>query len=75
MDAAVLRETESLRRLSVGGLREEYRAVSGEDSRSHHKDFLFRRIAWRLPNATTLTRSGPAWRGCMARSRNRPDWR
>ena len=48
MDAAVLREIESLRRLSVGGLREKYRAVFGEDSRSHHKDFLFRRIAWRL---------------------------
>jgi hypothetical protein len=48
MDAAVLKEIESLRRLSVGGLREKYRAVFGEDSRSHHKDFLFRRIAWRL---------------------------
>src|ERR1019366_8074568 len=48
MDAAVLREIENLRRLSVGGLREKYREVFGEDSRSHHKDFLFRRIAWRL---------------------------
>ena len=48
MDASVLKEIESLRRLSVGGLREKYRGVFGEDSRSHHKDFLFRRIAWRL---------------------------
>src|ERR1019366_531939 len=48
MDAAVLREIENLRRLSVGGLREKYREVFGEDSRSHHKDFLFRRVAWRL---------------------------
>ena len=48
MNAAVLREIESLRRLSVGGLREKYRKVFGEASRSHHKDFLFRRIAWRL---------------------------
>jgi hypothetical protein len=48
MEAAVLKEIESLRRLSVGGLRLKYREVFGEDSRSHHKDFLFRRIAWRL---------------------------
>jgi hypothetical protein len=48
MNAAVLREIESLRRLSVGGLREKYRKVFGEASRSHHKDFLFRRIAWRV---------------------------
>jgi hypothetical protein len=48
MVAAVLREIESLRRLSVGGLREKDREVFGEDSRSHHKDTLFRRIAWHL---------------------------
>lgn len=48
MDAAVLKEIECLRRLSISGLREKYRTVFGEDSRSHHKDFLFRRIAWRL---------------------------
>jgi hypothetical protein len=48
MKAAVLKEVENLRRLSVTGLREKYREVFGEDSRSHHKDFLFRRIAWRL---------------------------
>jgi len=48
MSAAVLKEIESLRRLTVGGLREKYREVFGEDSRSNHKDFLFRRIAWRI---------------------------
>lgn len=48
MEAAVLREIESLRRLTVGGLREKYLEVFGEDSRSNHKNFLFRRIAWRL---------------------------
>jgi len=48
MKAAVLKEMESLRRLTVGGLREKYREVFGEESRSNHKDFLFRRIAWRL---------------------------
>jgi hypothetical protein len=48
MKAAVLKEVENLRRMSVTGLREKYREVFGEESRSHHKDFLFRRIAWRL---------------------------
>jgi hypothetical protein len=48
MEAAVLKEVEALRRLSVTGLREKYLEVFGEESRSHHKDFLFRRIAWRL---------------------------
>ena len=48
MEAAVLKEVEALRRLSVTGLREKYLEVFGEESRSHHKDFRFRRIAWRL---------------------------
>jgi hypothetical protein len=48
MKAAVLKEIEGLRRLTVGELREKYREVFGEESRSNHKDFLFRRIAWRI---------------------------
>jgi hypothetical protein len=48
MNASVLKEIEGLRRLPVGGLRDKYREVFGEESRSNHKDFLFRRIAWRL---------------------------
>jgi hypothetical protein len=48
MTAAVLKEIEGLRRLTVGGLRQKYREVFGEESRSNHKDFLFRRIAWRI---------------------------
>jgi len=48
MNASVLKEIEGLRRLTVGGLRDKYLEVFGEESRSNHKDFLFRRIAWRL---------------------------
>ena len=33
---------------SVGKLKEKYRAVFGQESRSNHKQFLVRRIAWRL---------------------------
>jgi hypothetical protein len=48
MDAAVLKEIGQLRGMTVNGLREKYREIFGEDSRSGNKDHLFRRIAWRL---------------------------
>ena len=48
MNAAVLKEIEQLRGLTVNGLRAKYRVVFGEDSRSGNKDYLYRRIAWRL---------------------------
>ena len=37
-----------LRSLTVNGLREKYRELFGEDCRSGNKDYLYRRIAWRL---------------------------
>lgn len=41
-------EIEALRHMTGGQLKEKYRAVFGEVSRSNHKQFLFRRIAWRV---------------------------
>jgi hypothetical protein len=41
-------EIDALRRMTVGELRVKYREVFGEESRSNHKQFLFRRIAWRI---------------------------
>ncbi|MBM4109395.1 MAG: DUF2924 domain-containing protein [Phycisphaerae bacterium] len=37
-----------LRRMTVGELRREYAEVFGEPTRSFHKEFLVRRIAWRI---------------------------
>lgn len=37
-----------LRRMTVGELRREYAEVFGEVTRSYHKEFLVRRIAWRI---------------------------
>lgn len=37
-----------LRRMTVGELRREYAEVFGEQTRSHHKDHLVRRITWRI---------------------------
>jgi len=48
MDTAVLMEIESLRRASMAELREKYREVFREETRSRHREHLFRRIAWRL---------------------------
>jgi len=44
----VRQQIEELRFMTVSQLREKYREVFGEESRSNHKQFLFRRIAWRI---------------------------
>src|ERR1035438_2159888 len=41
-------EIENLRRASLAALREKYREVFEEATRSRHREHLFRRIAWRL---------------------------
>jgi len=45
---AVRQAIEGLRHLTVGQLKDKYREAFGEDTRSNHKQFLFRRIAWRI---------------------------
>lgn len=42
------KEIEDLSKMTVGQLRQKYLEVFGEESRSNHKQFLFRRIAWRI---------------------------
>jgi hypothetical protein len=48
VDTAVLMEIENLRRASLAALRQKYREVFKEETRSRHREHLFRRIAWRL---------------------------
>ena len=49
MDPAVVRAAvDELRGLNVAALKTRYLAVFGEESKSSNKQFLFRRIAWRL---------------------------
>ncbi|MCC7497090.1 MAG: DUF2924 domain-containing protein, partial [Bryobacterales bacterium] len=47
-ETQIREEIEGLRNLTTGQLKEKYREVFGEQSRSNHKQFLFRRIAWRI---------------------------
>jgi hypothetical protein len=44
----VLADIEILRQMKAGALRLKYREVFGEETRSSNRQFLFRRIAWRL---------------------------
>jgi Protein of unknown function (DUF2924) len=48
MEASIIAAIEQLRELKVAALRVRYREVCGEESRSSNRQFLFRRIAWRL---------------------------
>ena len=45
---ALAEQIEGLRHMTVGQLKSRYREVFGEESRSNHKQFLFRRVAWRI---------------------------
>jgi hypothetical protein len=45
---SVWREIEQLRGATVRELRARYFELFGQPSRSNHKQFLFRRVAWRL---------------------------
>jgi hypothetical protein len=44
----VAQQIEELARMTVGQLRQKYVEVFAEESRSNHKQFLFRRIVWRI---------------------------
>ena len=48
MDMALVQGIEELRRFTVAELKTKYRKVFGEETRSTHKQYLFRRIAWQL---------------------------
>lgn len=46
---SVLAEIQRLRRMTVGELRDRWRELyPGEEARSRNKQFLFRRLAWRV---------------------------
>ncbi len=48
MATRISEQIEALKHMTVRQLRERYQKVFGQESRSNHKQFLFRRIAWRL---------------------------
>jgi hypothetical protein len=48
MKQAITRQIEGLRDLTVVELRERYQEVFGDETRSSHKTFLYKRITWGL---------------------------
>ena len=48
VETAMRKEIDELSRMTVGQLRQKYLEAFGEESRSNHRQFLFRRIAWRI---------------------------
>ena len=48
MKPGIAKEIRALGRMSVGELRDRYLEVFGEETRSHNKTYLLRRIAWQL---------------------------
>ena len=48
MQASITKEIRALGRMTTGELRDKYRELFGEESRSHNKRFLERRIAWQM---------------------------
>ena len=45
---SVIKEIARLRRMPVAELRLEWRRLYGEESRSRNRDFLWKRLAWRV---------------------------
>jgi len=48
MNAETYKEVQELGRMTVAELKEKYLDVFGEETRSYHREFLRKRIAWRL---------------------------
>ena len=48
MDTSMLGRINALRRMTVGELRDEWFRLYGEPTRSRNRDYLFRRLAWRV---------------------------
>lgn len=47
-ETALNYDIDALRKMTVGQLKRKYQEVFGEETRSNHRQFLFRRVAWRI---------------------------
>ncbi len=48
VQAGVITEIETLQKMTVGQLRLKWRELYGEDTRSGNREYLWRRLAWRV---------------------------
>ena len=72
MPTEIEREVAAMRWMTTGRLRERYAQVFGEESRSSHKTYLIRKIAWRLRRSGTPQRAalGEKLRPCRPMNRS-----
>ena len=63
MQASVTAQIQALRGMKVADLRVKWRELFGEESRSNNRDFLWRRLAWRVQEI--------AYGGLSERAKNR----
>ena len=48
MDTSILGQISALRKMSVAELREQWLRLYGEPARSRNRDYLWKRLAWRV---------------------------
>jgi hypothetical protein len=60
VEGSVIHQIEALRKMSLADLRREWERLYGEPSRSHNRDFLWRRLAWRIQELANGGLSGAA---------------
>jgi len=48
MNAELNQYIDQLRHMTTAQLQLKYRELFGQESHSNHKDYLFRRVAWRI---------------------------
>jgi len=51
MTLNIAKEVAAMQRMTIDQLRDKYADVFGEAPRSRHKDWLVKRIAWRMQGA------------------------
>ena len=68
VETAMRKQIDELSAMPVGQLRQKYLEVFGEESRSSHTQFLFRRIAWRLLKSGRSGKKVKTKRGKAAQS-------
>ena len=62
MNAEIGRHIDELRHMTTAQLQLKYRELFGQSSHSNHKDYLFRRVAWRLQ---AIVEGGLSERACQ----------
>lgn len=68
--ADVVRQIQQLSRLIIADLKIKYRQVFGEKTKVLHKQFLIRRIAWKIQANDVSIRAARSWSKCSKKVLN-----